>query len=207
MHRDEVLLVLVALTLPLGDVRDVHHCSSTEAAAWSGCHGCWQPQPPAPEPSVPNPPGTSTQDSFVTSCSHHFSCVSSTDAAVPWPVLHREVIVPHQDPSATPRQMAPSCTGLSAGRNPTPTWLHGGWTCCQHRVGSGSHQTVTTGDLKAPGQILAKISHIQKLSITHRQGVWCRMDRELQSGHQDNPSVLMHSPECNYMPICSQFTW
>lgn len=32
VDRDEVLLVLVAVTRPLGDVGDVHHCSDTEVA-------------------------------------------------------------------------------------------------------------------------------------------------------------------------------
>lgn len=56
MHRDKVLLVLVALALPPGDVGDVHHCSRPEAAAWGSCYGCRHPQAPAPGPSVPTPP-------------------------------------------------------------------------------------------------------------------------------------------------------
>lgn len=58
------------------------------------------------------------------------------------------------------------------------------------RDGAATNWTVTTGDLRAPGQILAKISHIQNLSIGYSQGVWYRTDRAPQSGHQDDPSGL-----------------
>lgn len=67
MHRDEVLLVLVALTLPLADVRDVHHCNGTDTVAWGGCT-------PRDTALVPNPPGDTRGAGFVPSCSQHPAC-------------------------------------------------------------------------------------------------------------------------------------